>query len=154
MLTGSSNYIIIDPEVESMDKLYTITELAQKLRPFFQQPGVQLVVLFGSQVSGKVHPGSDLDLGILADKPLDTVQVTGKLMRLTHLNNVDVVDLRRANPLLAREIVRQGTVLYERDLGTYARFVSLAVRRYADTRKLREAQKQVVNQFLQTRGVR
>jgi predicted nucleotidyltransferase len=113
-----------------------------------------LVVLVGSQASGKAHPGSDVDMGILADELLDTVQVTGELIRLTHLNNVDVVDLRRANPLLAREVVRQGTVLYERDLGTYARFVSLAVRRYADTRKLREAQKQVVNQFLQTRGVR
>ncbi|MBI3812688.1 MAG: nucleotidyltransferase domain-containing protein [Nitrospirae bacterium] len=131
-----------------------ISGLAQKLRPFFQQPAVQLVVIFGSVVSGKVHRSSDLDLAILADEPLDTVQITSELIRLLHINNIDVVDLRRANPLLAREVVRQGTVLHERDSGTYARFVSLAVRRYADTRKLREAHKQVVNQFLQTRGVR
>lgn len=132
----------------------TVSELIQKLHRFFERSDVHLVVLFGSMVSGKMHRRSDLDLGILADKLLNTVEVTTELIRLLHVNNIDVVDLRRANPLLSREIVRQGTVLYERDPGMFAQFVSLTVRRYVDTRKLREAQKQVVERFLQARGVR
>lgn len=137
-----------------MNDSNTVSELTEKLQPFFQQHDTQLVILFGSTVTGRLHHESDLDLGILSDKPLDTVAVTNELIRLLHLNRIDVVDLRRASPLLAREIVRQGVVLHERDPGGYAQFVSLAVRRYVDTRKLREAQQQVIERFLQTRGLR
>lgn len=132
----------------------TTSELAQKLRPLFERPDVQLVMLFGSYVSGNVHPRSDLDLAILAQEPLDLVGLTTEIIQLLHLNDIDLVDLRRATPLLAREIVRQGVVLYERDPGTYAQFVSLTIRRYVDTRKFREAQQLSVQRFLQTRGVR
>ena len=137
-----------------MNEPYTVSEIVEKLRPFFQPRDIQLIVLFGSTATGKVHRESDLDLGILADEPLDTIAVTSELIRLLHLNQIDVVDLRRVNPLLAREIVRQGVVLYERDPGGFAQFVSLTIRRYVDTRKLREAQQQVVERFLETRGIR
>jgi predicted nucleotidyltransferase len=131
-----------------------VSTLTRQLRPLFQRPEVRLVILFGSHASGGVHRRSDLDLAILAQEPLDMVGVTAEIMTLLHLNNVDVVDLRRASPLLAREIVRQGVVLYEREPGTYAQFVSLTIRRYADTRKFREAQRLAVQQFLQEWGVR
>ena len=48
---------------------------------------------------------SDLDLAVLGDKPVDLVKVTNEVIKSLHLNEVDVVDLRRASPLLAMEIV-------------------------------------------------
>lgn len=137
-----------------MKPSYTVSELTQKLRPFFEQQGVRLAILFGSTVSGKTHSKSDLDLAILAGGPLDTVMVTAELIHLLHLNQIDVVDLRQANPLLAREIVRQGILLYEQNPGGFAQFISLTIRRYIDTEKLREAQREVVERFLQARGIR
>lgn len=83
---------------------------------------------------------------------MDLVELTNQVIILTHRNEADVVDLRRASPLLAMEVVRHGRVLYERSPGLYAQFCSLAYRRYLDTAKLREGQKQVIASFLRERG--
>ena len=126
--------------------------LHQRLQPFFTQPEIQLVILFGSTATGRGHAASDLDLAVCADRPLDTAAATAELMRLLHVNEIDLVDLRRASPLLAYEIARTGRVIYARAPGIHAEFVSLAVRRFIDTRKLRDARRCVIEQFLAKRG--
>lgn len=128
-------------------------ELVKRLAPLCARQDIQLVVLFGSAATGRTHRRSDLDLAILGDQPLDLIELTNQVICLTHINDVDLVDLRRASPLLAMEVVRHGRMLYERSLGLYAQFCSLAYRRYADTAKLREGQKQVIANFLRERGV-
>ena len=131
----------------------TVEKIKEALQPFFHQPGLQLVLLFGSRAAGRTGKGSDLDLAVLGDKPVDLVKVTNEVIKSLHLNEVDVVDLRRASPLLAMEIVRQGKVLFEKEPGIYPQACSLIFRRYVDTRKLREARKTAVHQFLSERGL-
>jgi hypothetical protein len=63
-------------------------------------------------------------------------------------DRLDLVDLRRAGSLLAFEVARSGHVLFERSPGLFREFQSLASRRYADTRKLREAQKRSLQVYL------
>jgi predicted nucleotidyltransferase len=106
-----------------------IQEFRERLTPLFARPDVRLVILFGSCRRGTVHRRSDIDVAILGDTPLETVETTTQVMGLLHKSEVDVVDLRRAAPLLAMEVVRSGTLLYERDRGVYASFCSLAHRR-------------------------
>jgi predicted nucleotidyltransferase len=127
--------------------------LTEQLAPLFHRPEISLVVLFGSAATGRRHRRSDLDIAILGDMPLDLVELTNRVMTLTHANDVDLVDLRRASPLLAMEVARHGRLLYERSAGDHAQFVSLAYRRYVDTAKLRAAQKEAIAGFLRERGL-
>jgi predicted nucleotidyltransferase len=128
-------------------------ELVNQLAPLCARPDIQLVILFGSAATGRMHGRSDLDLAILGDEPLDLIDLTNQVMILTHRNEADVVDLRRTSPLLAMEVARSGRPLYERSRGLYAQFCSLAYRRYVDTAKLREAQKAAIASFLRERGL-
>lgn len=105
--------------------------------------GYRLVVLFGSAARGTPHP-EDLDLGILADGLVDTVAAANRFIEALRTQHVDIVDLRAADPLLAAVIARDAKVLYEARPGEYARFVSLAYRRYADTRGFRELEHQAL----------
>jgi predicted nucleotidyltransferase len=134
-------------------RLLEFEELLERLRPLCARPDLQLVVLFGSTARGVRRQQSDLDVGILGDEPLDLVDLTNQVICLTHINDVDLVDLRRASPLLAMEVARHGRLLYERAPGLYAQFYSLAYRRYVDTAKLRQAHKDAIAQFLRARGV-
>lgn len=131
----------------------TVEKIREALRPLFQRPGLQLALVFGSRSAGRAGKGSDLDLAVLADSPIDPVKVTNEVMRLLHFNEIDVVDLRRTSPLLAMEVMRKGEVLFEKEPGTYPQVYSLIFRRYADTRKLREARKSSIQQFLSERGL-
>lgn len=108
--------------------------------------GYRLVVLFGSAARGEGAP-SDLDIGILATGPLDAVDATNRLIRALGMQEVDVADLGRAEPLLAALVAREAILLYERP-GEFARFASLAVRRFADTRKFRDMEQRQIRDFV------
>lgn len=116
-----------------------------------REAGYELVVLFGSAVDeGGAREPEDLDLALRGDGPLDLVDATNRFTRAlgTQAVDVDVVDLRRADPLLMMMVARDGVVLHEEGPGAFARFWSLAARRYADTRKFREAERERVREFV------
>ena len=112
-----------------------------------------LVMLFGSAATGMVHKKSDIDLGFLFDDQVDILELTNRVIRLLHTDSVDVIDLRRASPLLKYSAVKNGKVLFERSPGTYNTFASLAFRMYVDTKKLREARAVSIKSFLKERGI-
>jgi hypothetical protein len=63
-------------------------------------------------------------------------------------DRLDLVDLRRASPLLMMAVAQSGRLLYERRSGIYRQFQALASRRYCDTAKLRQAQRRAIHAFL------
>ncbi|MFZ5998210.1 MAG: type VII toxin-antitoxin system MntA family adenylyltransferase antitoxin [Nitrospirota bacterium] len=128
-------------------------EIRERLRPLQSVEGLQLIMLFGSVAAGSMHKRSDIDLAFLFDMQVDILELTNKVIRLLRTDDIDVVDLNRASPLLKFIVAKQGTLLYEKTEGVFNRFYSLAFRRYVDTRKLRDAQTAVVKQFLKTRGL-
>ena len=130
---------------------FSIQEIRVLLTPLVQQKDLQLLILFGSSVHGVRHQESDLDLAFLFDQPVDILHLTNQVIRLLHTDQVDVVDLRRASPLLAFSIAQKGQLLYERSPGLFHIFYSLSFRRYVDTAKLRGAQASAVQMFLGAR---
>ena len=136
-----------------MAKTFDVADLQIRLHPLCEHYRLHLIILFGSAVTGLRGPETDLDLAVLGDAPLDLVAVTTEMIRLLHRNDVDVVDLRRASPLLAMEVARHGRLVYEREPGMHREFISLAVRRYIDTKKLRDAQKDAIDRFLASKGL-
>lgn len=134
-------------------KIYSLSEIKEKLTPLFKEEGLQLVLLFGSVASGKMYKQSDIDLGFLYDGSVDILDLTNKVIRLLHNDRVDVIDLRYASPLLKFSAARQGKLLYERSPGLFNSFYSLAFRRYIDTRKIREAQGNAIEHFLEEKGL-
>lgn len=135
-------------------KLISLEEIKDRLEPVFQDEGLQLVLLFGSVVSGRSHRHSDIDIAFLFDTTVDILSLTNRVVRLLHVDNIDVVDLRRATPLLKFSIVNKSKCLYEREGGIFNTFYSLAFRRYIDTKKLRDAQALAIKNFLRERGLR
>ena len=134
-------------------KIYSLGVIKNRLAPLFQDPRLQLVLLFGSFASGQVHPGSDIDIGVILDGPVDILDLTNRVINLLHTDRVDVVDLRRASPLLSFSAVRYGKVLYERSPGQFNMFASLSFRRYVDTQKLRDARQRFIRDFLKEKGL-
>ncbi len=128
----------------------TRDQLRQAAQQVATALGARLVILFGSAARG-ASP-EDLDLGVLGDSVVDAVDATNRFIRALGLQAVDVADLRRADPLLLMLAARDGISLYERSPGEFARFASLAARRYADTRKFRDAERLELRDFIARSG--
>lgn len=112
-------------------------------------PDLQLVILFGSMVKGRMGRESDVDLGVLCDGPADLDALYLAIAPRLGTDRLDLIDLRRAGPLLAFEVARTGRLLFERSRGAFRQFQSLASRRYGDTEKLRRAQRRAIQVFLE-----
>jgi len=98
-----------------------------------------LLVLFGSAARGE-ETVEDIDIAILGSGPIDVVAATNELTQSLQTQDVDVTDLSRADPILLALVAREGVPLFEKEPGEFARFASLAARRFADTKKFRDAQ--------------
>jgi len=134
--------------MQSQAVILTIEDIRNRLEPLHHDTGLQLIVLFGSLAKGQGNRRSDIDLAFLYDAPCDIVQVTNRVSQLLRSDAIDVVDLRTASPLLRFSAMRHGKALYESSPGIFTSFYSLAFRRYVDTKKLRDAQRLSVRNYI------
>jgi hypothetical protein len=89
-----------------------------------------------------------MSMAVLADGAADLDAVFLALAPRLEASCLDLVDLRHASPLLAFEVARSGSLLFERSAGTFREFQSLAYRRFVDTKKLRDAQRRAIHVLL------
>ena len=109
---------------------------------------VQLIVLFGSAAGGRTTPRSDVDVAVLCDRLADFDALFLALAPVFRTERLDIVDLRRAGPVLSFQVACSGVLIFERTQAGFHEFQSLASRRFADTRKLRDAQRRAIDVFL------
>jgi len=127
-----------------------ITELGTRIRPLAEAEGLDLVVLFGSAARGQ-DDAEDLDLAVRGGEALDLVALTNRLTTTLATQEVDVVDLRIADPVMLLSVAEEGVPLFESEPGTFTRFQSLAARRFFETRKFRDMERLEIRDFLARR---
>ena len=128
-------------------------EIRNALGPIASGSDLELLVLVGSRAKGRAGTRSDVDVGLLCRGPADRDAWYLALAPIFGSDRLDLVDLRRADPLLAFEVARSGRLLFERHPGRFHAFQALASRRYADTHKLRVAQRRAIHAFLEREGL-
>ncbi|MGH8997830.1 MAG: type VII toxin-antitoxin system MntA family adenylyltransferase antitoxin [Acidimicrobiia bacterium] len=84
---------------------------------------VAFALVFGSHATGAAHPGSDVDLAVWSDRPIDEWRLRGQLP-----DHIDLLDLRHAPEGLAGRVAMTGVVVLDTD-------PPARIRWQADTRK-------------------
>ena len=97
-----------------------------------REPGLELLVLFGSRGRGDARPVSDWDFGYLADKTFHPEAFLGRLVQTLGTERVDLADLERAGALLRFRAAREGRAVHERTPGRFAEFWLAAVHFWCD----------------------
>ena len=94
-----------------------------------REPALRLALLFGSRASGRAGADSDVDLAVLADRPLDAAERESLREATMEAFGVplDLVDLYRAPYPVTGEALGG-----RRLLGDDERFAALAVRHLVD----------------------
>src|SRR5262245_8794448 len=85
---------------------------AETIRAILEASGARLAYLFGSVANGKERLDSDLDVAVLFSNEIPKerygeiqVRLLTELVGLTHTNDVDLVILNDAPPLLSFQVV-------------------------------------------------
>jgi len=120
-----------------------IPETIKKINmsPVAQQYNLSLVVLFGSQARGTAVGSSDIDIAILSHGEFslhDEMAVEESFKKIIGTDSVQVINMRSAPPLLLREIMRDGAVLYQENSTVYETMKSYAYKMFIETKWLRD----------------
>lgn len=106
--------------------------------------GVVAAMLIGSQARGGAGPLSDVDVAVWHEPGLDPdarlrlqLDLASRAARALGTDEVDVVLLNRAPPLLRHHAIRDAVRLVERDRDERVRHETRAMLDYLDTKPLR-----------------
>lgn len=102
-----------------------------------EKHGLDLVVLFGSQATCRLHEKSDVDIAILSRRPINRARIAMDLDLIFKRDDIEVVDLSRASPTLMRAVINEGRLLYEDESGAFFRWKIYAIKIWMETAWLR-----------------
>lgn len=109
--------------------------------------GLEAVVLYGSRAVGKARTDSDLDVAVLCTvSPAgDDLYFIAQSLAARIGVDVDLIDLRAASTVLAKEILVNGVVLFESRPGVVTAFKG---RVFSDYALLNEERGECIRSFL------
>lgn len=124
-----------------------INLICAKLQPVFEKyrKSLAAVYLFGSTVTGETTPLSDLDIALLLQPDLESIDAAlrfklfADISRELGRNDIDLVILNSSsNLILQDEIIRAGLVIFEADAGTRNLFEEKTIHSSIDFRYQRK----------------
>lgn len=124
--------------------VFDLNEVRSQLESYFAgQSQVLVAYLFGSQALGRSGPLSDLDVAVLlsdtptADECFDArLEIIGGLMDRLHTDEIDVLVLNQAPPVLCYQVLRTGQVVYYRDRQAMLNFRVRTLNTYFDLKPM------------------
>lgn len=120
-------------------------QVRSRLAASLDREGVVSAILFGSHARGRPGPLSDVDIAVWLDPSLDMdaraitrVRLAEAASEALDSENVDLIVLNDAPPLLRHSAAEGGVPLLERDPRARIRLESWALVEYLDTQPLRD----------------
>ena len=119
-------------------------ETLRRLAAAFDHKGVVAAMLIGSRARASAGPLSDIDVGVWHEPDLDPserldlrLELAAAAAAALHTDEVDVVLLNQATPLMRHRAIRDGQPLVERDRRARVRMETKGILDYLDTKPLR-----------------
>jgi len=121
--------------------------------PLFEKEGVLLAYLFGSLAEkneklSRSRPPGDVDLAILT-KEGPAYGLLEAIADILGTDRLDLVDLRRASPVLRFEILRSGSPIYISDEDLRERYEMETIHLYRDTEPMRRRQREALKERME-----
>ncbi len=132
---------------------YDIDKRLKNLVPLFEKKGVILAYLFGSlagkdEKPSRPRPPGDVDLAILT-KEGPAYELFEAIADALGTDRLDLVDLRKASPVLRFEILRGSRPIYISDEDLRERYEMETIHLYRDTEPMRRRQREVLKERME-----
>jgi predicted nucleotidyltransferase len=112
--------------------------------------GVELLVQFGSTVTGTTHARSDVDLAVLfkeGDRLIDRAADLSVALPAAVPGEIDLAILNHADPLLLKQVTEHGVLLHGSP-NRWQEFRAYAFKRYQDHRRFFEMERAYVERAI------
>lgn len=122
-----------------------------RVKELFRKQNICLAYLFGSQAHDRTTALSDVDIAVLFSSTISPktysdrqVELITQFMSILSRNDIDVVVLNAAPPLLCYKAIEVGQIILCSSEKERVHFEVSALRDYLDTKNLREVQNRIL----------
>lgn len=126
-------------------KMELDNDIKRIIRYFKNQKEVSTLYVFGSSANGGKTRGSDIDIGVLIDESKLKKSNFESLKKKYYtaspgfsLRSVDIVVLNTASPFLKHQVLKTGTVLFDKSRKLRVRFTTKAIIEYLDFKPIED----------------
>jgi len=116
-----------------------IKENLENIKKIFLRQNILFAYLFGSQVNGNIGQLSDIDIAVYFADEISAserfnrkLRIAAELSDIFNRDNIDIVVLNDAYPLLEHRIIRDGEMIFSIDEKKRIDYEVKAVMRYLD----------------------
>ena len=120
---------------------FHMSVIPENLEPIIQKYNLMLLVYFGSYGTEFYHHESDIDIAFLSVEdmtPENKLFLLEDLIKYHKKSEVDLVDLRIAEPILRYEIALHGRVLYEKEENLFEKYRLFYIKRFYELKPVIE----------------
>lgn len=124
-----------------------------KLVEIAEEFNLKLILVFGSQVLGQTHKESDVDLAFLPEKNLsfeDEILLNTKFCGLFRTDRVDTVNLKKAHPLLLKQVLDNCQILFQKNPQVFSIFEAQVLQKYEEAKPLFEMRHEKLKELVKT----
>lgn len=133
--------------------MLNIEALKPKIEKLAKKYNLSLVILFGSRAEQKfLHKESDFDVAYLAKKDLDLMdesKLICDLMPVFGSDKIDLTNLKKAGPLLMKQIFSSHKILFCKDLTQYHQYKIYSMKKYIEDKSLFDLTRKQAKGFLE-----
>ena len=115
--------------------MINIDAIKTRIETLAEKYDLSLLLLFGSQATGKTHKESDVDVAYLSSEKIafeEEVNIDTDLIEIFKNNEVQLVNIKKASPLLLKKIVEGCIILYEKDRSIFTDLILHSKRMYEE----------------------
>lgn len=105
--------------------------------------GIRLIYIFGSYAKGNNNEKSDIDIAVLLNNdynPMDKLELIGELASVLRREDIDLVILNSANPVLRHQVIKYGKLIYMESEDVKVDFEVKVLKEYMDMEPFRKVQ--------------
>lgn len=128
------------------------TKIKSKIAELALKYQLSMVLLFGSRAKGQENISSDFDIAYLSKKKLDLMdesKLVCDLMEIFRSDKIDIVNIRKAPPLLMKHIFDHNKILFCENSVTYYTYQIYAIRLYKESKRIFQLQEESLKKFVQ-----
>jgi predicted nucleotidyltransferase len=127
-------------------------EQQQKIEEVGRKYRLKFILLHGSYATNKIRQGSDLDIALLGEKPIEFEELLAIYSDLAEIfgddpqRELDIKSLHQADPFFCYQVARDSQLLYG-DITDFNEFRAYAFSNYFDSKDLFHLEKVLIQKF-------
>jgi predicted nucleotidyltransferase len=127
----------------------TLYKYSKTIEDIASEYDISFFVYFGSYQTDYYNEDSDIDIAFLAQKDMtaqEQLKLLEELIKYHRKSEIDLIDLRKACPILRYEVALNGRAIYEKEKGQFDKYSLFYIKQFYELKPIIEDELKAISE--------